>query len=450
MKKRKQITVILATICIMCGSFFSLFFTEKPACAEVKKAENSTFIQEQNETAVKAIALRYCNLYQKSFVDMVPVDMSDIVKETVDTFLYMEMLRTDVERAKEFNTGYKDYQLKITRNIAKRIETNRYTVHIIFDLLYHYKEAPELSSALYGVEYNFLVEKQSNGKWMIVSISSDFDEFDDFKDEVEIELEKNALAGKLSDVKNVIENVAEEKVDDIQIEKKQYMAMAAKRNDEVSIQESKTVIKGQSKSIADIQKAANKNYAYNASKGVQYASQFAAKSNAKDLIFYYVNGADCTNFVSQCIWAAYGGYDAGSIANSKKNMNNQTRMVAKKWYGGSGGGSINWESVGSFWSYVTKQKAVGPNGTGINNNKKISNLSVANMKIGEVIQVRNGSVGEYAHSVYITAKSNNNKIYVSQHSSAKFNRSLTDLIQSNGGKNCYGRKISFSKANFAK
>ncbi len=450
MKKGKQITIILVTICLLIGNVLSIFLVRRSAHAEVREVGKSMLIMEQNEVTVKMIALKYCDLYQKSFVDMEPADMSDIVKETPDTFLYMKMLQTDVERAKAFNTGYQDYQFRVTSNIAKKIENNKYTVHLIYDLQYHYKEAPELFSALYGVEYNFLLEKQNDGKWMIVGIASDFDEFDGFKDEVENKLETNALTGKLSDVKSIIEKVAEEKVNDIQIEKKQYREMGAKKDGEMSIQKSNVEIKEQNEGIADMQKAAKKSYAYNASKGVQYASQFAAESNERNLMFYYANAADCTNFVSQCIWAAYGGYDAGSITKSKKNMNNQVRMVAKKWYGGAGGGSTNWENVESFWSYITKKKTVGPNGTGINNNKKISDLSVANMKIGEVIQVRNASTSKkYTHSVYITAKSNN-KIYVSQHSSAKFNRSLTDLIQSNGGKNCYGRKISFSKSSFKK
>ncbi len=90
MKKGKQITIILVTICLLIGNVLSIFLVRRSAHAEVREVGKSMLIMEQNEVTVKMIALKYCDLYQKSFVDMEPADMSDIVKETPDTFLTLK------------------------------------------------------------------------------------------------------------------------------------------------------------------------------------------------------------------------------------------------------------------------------------------------------------------------------------------------------------------------
>ncbi len=321
---------------------------------------------ENMQKEVKNAALMYCDLYQKSFVDLMVADMSDIVKETEDTYLYTQMLYTDIEKAKVFETGYRDYQLEVKSENVKKITNQTYNVQIIFDLQYHYQNAPEIPSALYGVEYNFVIERQNDGKWMIVKIASEFDEFDAFKSEVEDEMSQcileNGMFSDVSDRKKIIQAVSCKEIKEIPAEEKMCRTMEEVKKEVVDLEQIQSAL-NQGEGDATIQKAAKKSYAYNASKGVQYASQFASKSNPKDLIFYYANGGDCTNFVSQCVWAAYGGYDAGSITNSKKNRDNQIRMVSGKWYGGSGGGAGNWEGVENFWKYTTKKKAVGPNGS---------------------------------------------------------------------------------------
>lgn len=45
-------------------------------------------------------------------------------------------------------------------------------------------------------------------------------------------------------------------------------------------------------------------YNYIASWGVQYAQAYGSTPNSN---FYSVS-SDCINFVSQCVWAAYGGW----------------------------------------------------------------------------------------------------------------------------------------------
>ncbi len=212
---------------------------------------------------------------------------------------------------------------------------------------------------------------------------------------------------------------------------------------------------------------ARASYSYSASTGASYAQKYA-KADSDDRLFYTVSATsnDCTNFVSQCVWAAYGGYDSSSISTTQNNISSKKRMVSSSdysqgWYAGTGGGSANWEQVNKFYDYVTSSKTYGPNGTGINNGAKWSSYPnyYNSVPIGTVIQFRKSSDTEYQHSVYASSVTENptpdstygyfKTVLVSYHSTDTLNRSLMELIVAYGGSSCYMRGISFSSASFS-
>lgn len=136
--------------------------------------------------------------------------------------------------------------------------------------------------------------------------------------------------------------------------------------------------------------------------------------------------------------------------NKKKtisNMKNKVRMVPGVWQGGDGGGTGNWESVKSFWSYAIKVKTYGPKGKGYNNNKLVRTLT--NIGFGDVLQSkRNKTKNDYRHSTFVTAIEHR-LTYVTQHNRKR--PSLKSWISDNGGPSkCYIRRISFSSAKFSK
>lgn len=196
--------------------------------------------------------------------------------------------------------------------------------------------------------------------------------------------------------------------------------------------------------------ATRASYSYNSSDGVEYASVFA-EADDSDWIFYDA-GLDCTNFVSQCVWASYAGFDKNNIAQAVTNINNDKCMVTSYpsgWHasGPGGGGYPNWESVTNFYDYCVSSKTYGPNGTGWGG-YSVTSLSPYAPSVGNVLQWSySSSSSSYSHSTYVTYNSYNgstNGVYVSYHTSDNYNRPLTYLINAYD----YVRGISFSSANF--
>ncbi len=201
--------------------------------------------------------------------------------------------------------------------------------------------------------------------------------------------------------------------------------------------------------------AALSSYSYNASTGVAYANKYYKNRN----LYFYDAGVDCTNFVSQCIWAAYGGWstsdsDATMQSNitAKKRMMNSTYL--SNWFAGSGGGGTPWESVNGLWNFVTSSPSEGPKATGYNNNNPYYYLDAPSIQAGNVLQVRtsSGAANDYSHSVYViyaVGLNDWNEIGVAQHTS-NVTRSVADLVSGWGGTNCYMRRLVFTSANFSR
>ena len=177
---------------------------------------------------------------------------------------------------------------------------------------------------------------------------------------------------------------------------------------------------------------------------------------------------DCTNFVSQCVWAGYGGTDGYTIP-SDPSVNNATCVALKKrvasdyrmtssWYGRNydstlGDPPTNFCSVVNFCNYVSSNTGNGPKATVYNNGKVYTNLSVK-MKAGDVLQFYNNSTGTWYHSVIVVTEtdysvSDYKKVKVAQHESDYNNRSLSELISNFGGSSCKMRLLLFKSTTFS-
>jgi hypothetical protein len=200
-------------------------------------------------------------------------------------------------------------------------------------------------------------------------------------------------------------------------------------------------------------------YPYQPAKAVAYALRFATQPSS---IFYYFNAGDCANFVSQCVWAGYGGYPSPYDHETlRRNALRMIRMVSRVWAADSGGASANWSNVGAFFHYATDMsKRYGPQGKGGNNQRPFYELPADQIYPGDVLQFAHpGSGGAYTHSALVTYKLNPatdySHIQVSQHTYDIANRYLNELITSWSGKPvsknpCYMRKLSFEEAGFEK
>lgn len=435
------------------------------------KDEIKIYVSNEVSTKIHNVINQYFELYYQSFVSLKASNMSSNVVLNDNTFLYKTLLETDIDNSITLGTGYSSYLLDLNTIEFKSVSENNCTVKTLHDLKYNYAISPEINSALYNVRYDFNLEK-INGTWMITKISSTFDEFDEFKEEVAENFDTKENLNSKNFKKAVSETSVEFKNNAKSFKKTrkdQYTKLDSKMlncdpvlytDNRYHTDESKkgknlfsmcidVIGSGLSKlDNAQVASAAS-TYSYSYSKGVAYASAYAESSTSSRL--FYTTGSDCTNFVSQCVWAAYGGYVNGDLSKTKGNIRNKVRMTST-WFAGTGGGASNWESVSSFYNYTTSSKSTGPEGTGYNNNKFASSLT--SIQIGDVIQVKRSGSATYGHSVYVTAATYNvgsgTVYYVSQHSSNKLNRSYNDLISSWGGSSCYARRISFSSAVFSK
>ena len=137
---------------------------------------------------------------------------------------------------------------------------------------------------------------------------------------------------------------------------------------------------------------------YDRYSAVNYALKYAIIPNPKFYNFENIGG-DCTNFISQCVYAGSGimnyNYTNGWYYISTNNR------------------SPSWTSVNHFQKFTLNNLSNGPFGIEISQN---------NVEIGDIIQLKQGNV--YNHSLIIT-KIDNSKIYISTHSTNEVNRPLS-------------------------
>lgn len=139
---------------------------------------------------------------------------------------------------------------------------------------------------------------------------------------------------------------------------------------------------------------------YNSQNAVDYAIKWAMQRNPE--YFNFDNfGGDCTNFVSQCLFAG------------SRQMNYNSPLG---WfYVNSSSRTASWTGVNFFYDFLTANTGLGPFG-------KVYPLDSA--RVGDFIQLQNYR-NEFYHSLIIT-KIYNGNVFVSAHSFDALNRPLDD------------------------
>jgi hypothetical protein len=198
-------------------------------------------------------------------------------------------------------------------------------------------------------------------------------------------------------------------------------------------------------------------YVYNAQRGVDYARAYAdyyRVSEDKRLFFYGVN--DCTNFCSQCVWAAYGGWIPGfedkSIEENKKRINSNIRMVPYIWYGSRYfSGSSKWCRVEEFYEFSVSMKSNGPMAYKVyEGDWKSFDPSIVNE--GDVIQmvIKSYAPYRYGHCLYVTQRGSTTKqIKICCHTYDRLDTPLSEFSDQ-PGEYIKLRVIRFKDAYFTK
>jgi hypothetical protein len=151
-------------------------------------------------------------------------------------------------------------------------------------------------------------------------------------------------------------------------------------------------------------------FSFNPRAGALFARSFAPSDHVpqNEQLFYYDPEDDCTNFISQCIWASYGGWVPGFtddiVKKNAERIIKNIRQVSGVWYGSKSNiGSPKWCRVGEFFEYITAQKETGPQARLVAEGT-FTRVSPASVRAGDVIQmvVASYTSERYGHSLYVT------------------------------------------------
>ncbi len=133
---------------------------------------------------------------------------------------------------------------------------------------------------------------------------------------------------------------------------------------------------------------------YNRMKAVEYAQKWALSRNP---IYYNYDkiGGDCTNFISQCIYAGIGEMNYNEYGWYYRNANNK---------------AASWTGVEYLYKFLISNKAVGPKGEVISRN---------DVELGDLIQLSFDGI-KFRHTLIVT-RIENNELYVCTHTQDALN-----------------------------
>nr|WP_308742299.1 amidase domain-containing protein [uncultured Anaerocolumna sp.] len=439
-KKNNASKVILAILL-----FVFILLPEKIILAEenLSKSNQTTEIIEQYlKESEKTTALNLCNhLLTRQFNALITgndVETRDIFYESDNTILYNQFLRWRIKQSQVMHTSWSSYDYNLL-NVDYVKDAENILIHGSFNLKYTYTNG--LEGRQDNINFDARVKSVDNN-YLIESFNIDEVMFDDFistlnyENVIDMDVTNHKVKNiNINDINTVVDN----------------MLMQIELTNELVSQEPNII-------QPPLLKTRASQYSYNSANGVAYANEYAYSNNP---CFYTAagDGGDCTNFISQCIWAAYGGWNPGdSITTMTNNINNRVRMMPSttlsNWFGHQYGAGTPWESVNDLWNFATLNSGTGPRASGSNNNSVYKNLVAFAISSGDVLQVKRSGDAKYRHSVYVIFSSpkfsdDYNNIIVAQHSK-NTTRALSDLISGWGGADCYMRKLTFNSAQFDK
>ncbi len=142
---------------------------------------------------------------------------------------------------------------------------------------------------------------------------------------------------------------------------------------------------------------------YNRKAAAEYARDWALKYNPRYYHFGGIGG-DCTNYISQCLFAG------GAKMDFNQNLGWYYLSLNKR--------SPSWSGVEELYSYLTRTKGRGLKGEIWPLNK---------LQIGDIIQLRQNPY-RYNHTVIIT-KIEGGQIYVCAHSNDALDKPLDSFYK---------------------
>lgn len=157
---------------------------------------------------------------------------------------------------------------------------------------------------------------------------------------------------------------------------------------------------------------------YDVDAATSYAKKYATRFNP----FYNAHSKDCTNFVSQCLYAG------GISMESPRDIPLGIYDTTKYWYSEPTGAtwreSTSWINVDDLYTYCIKEA----------NAERHEYASLSALKqgvqVGDVVQIGNRS-GEWYHSIFISDYSSKDGYLYCAHSSFADDKPISGLAENN-------------------
>ena len=419
-------------------------------CFILSSATIYTYGLDSIDTNVPNVAIdmqinKLLSYYYDSLIGDQPEPYSNICIENENTLFFKKFVEFD-SLAKDmadcrittyhFDYEYIDFEDNITSASA--------SISADFYFTYEYRTT---ESAIGNIIYNFTFDKVNN-KWYISSIDTTFDGF--------VRVEKVAEDNPDLTIEELFANEIQAIEENLEYEA--YIADAYEAGTLSLVEEEDEML----------MPLATTAYYYTAGRAAAWASAHALDGDSLSANFKYIydpvtnKPENCQNFVSQFIWAGYGGHLANG-GNIRQNILNNVRMVSGStsvgWFGcppDFNSISDKWCNVNDFWTFAINNAGLGPRGTGYNNGGLYTGLHAGDLTEGRILQLREGGSGSYEHSIIVSDTSDTditatayNKVYVCANSNERQDVPLkTMMIDKFGGSNCYMRMIVLSTGYF--
>ncbi|SHK96109.1 amidase domain-containing protein [Desulforamulus aeronauticus] len=379
----KKLFVTLIMLCLIFLNHTSSFASNNPVNSQYQQINNLSNDKEK----ITALVELYFNLYNDGLKNLENIDWDILFNENTNTKLFKDVYSYDLDYNKLYGVKLDSFNNHIKYNDII-LSDNEATVDLSFGANIKYAHLKGITTQVSNVNYIFKFRKMDS-LWKITGIDTDRYGVSSLKQKFNV----NSLIELKEDEKIELDNYFNDLRNTAALSKRNIDSNKNAKTDSSQSLDNNSQIKD-----SNITPAATVNYT--SSNGASYARKYG---KAGPSYFYNISGNDCTNFVSQCVWAGYGGWDPSGDTNgvNAQRVSNKFRMTSN-WYAGSGGGLSNWENVNSFYSYVTTNTGVGPKGTGYEIGKSPSSFNYGQISKGNVLQGWPSYYTTYLHSIYIS------------------------------------------------
>lgn len=418
--KRKISLLLVAMLIVVCLSSY----------AHATPNDTNAVFSESNIKKAIEMAEQFALEYETARLTLSMPEFS-YIQRTDNTALLLEKLRYSIEFARSFNTRIENLQQRSFDVLEIKEMQDGLFLKVYASFQYHYADAPADMVSKHGADYELIFTFTGTSP-TIVKLNSNSNDFNHFNEQV-----NQTVNTKKISYSDAAKYIADQKI-------KELPETLNKWNEQVAIFDSKYISSDLEAELATdaTESSRSTSVSYSRSNAVYYATTFG--DAYENYIFKRMN-PDCTNFVSQCLWAGYGGISGYSLSNTealKARVAANYRQTSD-WYGRNYDSSSQYATgpfmrVVELWNYTTGNTGDGPRATGYNNNNVWTSLSVVPIT-GDILQFYDSSAGRYYHSVIVSSTSSPSlsnmldRIWVCQHSGDYVNRPLRETLEDNGG-----------------